>query len=86
MHAKTVFERRPNTFMMLPQKLFDLFLVPTTTPILIPVLRLQDQMHNVKIRMRASRITYPRPGATSFHRQAQRLCQFIQPGRKLLWA
>lgn len=84
MLARTVFERRPNTFTMLLQKLFDPFLVPTTTPILI--LRLHGPMCNDRIRMRVSRITCPRPEATSSLRQAQRLYQSIQQARKLLWA
>jgi hypothetical protein len=67
---------------MLLQKLFGLFLAPTTTPILI--LRLHDPTHNVRIRMRVSRIAYLRPEATFFLKQAQRLCRSIQQARKLL--
>lgn len=84
MHVRTVFERRPNTFTMLLQKLFGLFLAPTTTP--IPILHLHGPTHNVRIRMRASQIACLRTGVTSFLKRAQRLCRSIQQAHKLLSA
>jgi hypothetical protein len=82
MHARMAFERRLNTFMMLLQKLFDLFLAPTTT--LIPILRLHVPTHNVKIRMPASQIVCLRLGVDFFLKQLQRLYRCIQQARKLL--
>jgi hypothetical protein len=82
MHVRMVFERRPNTFTMLPQRLFDLFLALITTP--IPILRLHGPMHNVRIRMRASQTACLLLGATSFLRQAQQLYRSIRQAHKLL--